>query len=152
MKIIISVCLLILTIAGSQCQICTDFLTPETDGFACLDAFNRSDSDIACTENCTTLLNEYADECLPEAAEEFKMGLGEVLANYSPGDEVNITLNRDGELIAATVTLGAHPDDEDKAYLGVSIMPLERLRMHMKQMQDQNHEERQSDHESQSSS
>ncbi len=78
--------------------------------------------------------------------------LVKVLANYSPGDEVSITLNRDGELIAATVTLGAHPDDEDKAYLGVSIMPLERLRMHMKQMQDQNHEERQNDHESQSSS
>ena len=78
--------------------------------------------------------------------------LVEILANYSPGDEVSITVNRDGELIAATVTLGAHPDDEDKAYLGVSIMPLERLRMHMKQMQDQNHEEQQSDHESQSSS
>lgn len=78
--------------------------------------------------------------------------LVEVLANYSPGDEVSITLNRDGETVAATVTLGAHPDDEDKAYLGVSIMPLERLRIHMKQMQEQNHEERQSDHESQSNS
>lgn len=78
--------------------------------------------------------------------------LVDVLANYSPGDEVNITVNRAGELVAATVTLGAHPDDEEKAYLGVSIMPLESLRMHMKEMQEQNHEEQQSGQESQSSS
>lgn len=78
--------------------------------------------------------------------------LVEALADFSPGDEVSITVNRDGESVAATVTLGAHPEDEDRAYLGVSIMPLEGLRMHMKEMQDENHEERQSDHESQSSS
>jgi len=78
--------------------------------------------------------------------------LVDVLANYSPGDEVSITVNRDGEMVAATVTLGAHPDDNDKAYLGVSIMPLESLRMHMKEMQDKNHEEQQSGQESQSSS
>ncbi|MYC96970.1 MAG: PDZ domain-containing protein [Caldilineaceae bacterium SB0661_bin_32] len=78
--------------------------------------------------------------------------LVEALADFSPGDEVSITLNRDGETVAATVTLGAHPDDEDKAYLGVSIMPLEHLRMHMKQMQEQHDEERQSGREPQSSS
>jgi len=78
--------------------------------------------------------------------------LVEALAIFSPGDEVSITLNRDGETVAATVTLGAHPDDEDKAYLGVSIMPLERLRMHMQEMQDQSREEQQNEHESQSSS
>ena len=78
--------------------------------------------------------------------------LVEALASHSPGDEVVITAMRDGETISATVTLGAHPDDEDKAFLGVSIMPLERLRMHMKDLQNQDHEEEKNARESQSSS
>ncbi len=78
--------------------------------------------------------------------------LVEALATHSPGDEVEITVTRDGESIATTVTLGAHPDVEDKAFLGVSIMPLERLRMHMKDLQNQDHEEQKNAQESQSSS
>ena len=78
--------------------------------------------------------------------------LVEALAMHSPGDEVEITVTRDGESIATTVTLGAHADDEDKAFLGVSIMPLERLRMHMKDLQNQNHDEQKNAQESQSSS
>ena len=73
-------------------------------------------------------------------------------AAFSPGDDVELTVDRDGETVELNVTLGAHPDDEDKAYLGVSIMPLEHLRMHMKQMQEQHDEERQSGREPQSSS
>ena len=74
------------------------------------------------------------------------------LANYSPGDEVNLTVDRDGETIATTVTLGAHPDDETKAYLGVSIMPLDRFRMHMQENGRQVQEEAQRGHESESDS
>ena len=74
------------------------------------------------------------------------------LANYSPGDEVNLTVDRDGETIATTVTLGAHPDDETKAYLGVSIMPLDRFRMHMQENGSQVQEEAQRGHESESDS
>ncbi len=76
--------------------------------------------------------------------------LVEALASYSPGDEVSITVNRDGETVAATVTLGAHPDDDDKAYLGVAIMPLESLRMQMKEMEDETYKEQQSGEEQQS--
>lgn len=78
--------------------------------------------------------------------------LVEALATHSPGDEVEVTVTRDGETIAATVTLGAHPDDEDKAFLGVSIMPLESLRMQMKELQNQDREEQKNAQESQSSS
>jgi S1-C subfamily serine protease len=74
------------------------------------------------------------------------------LANYSPGDEVNLAVDRDGETIATTVTLGAHPDDETKAYLGVSIMPLDRFRMHMQENGRQVQEEAQRGHESESDS
>ena len=78
--------------------------------------------------------------------------LVDALAMHSPGDEVEIIVTRDGESIATTVSLGAHPDDEDKAFLGVSIMPLERLRMHLKDLQNQDHEEGKNAQESQSSS
>ena len=59
--------------------------------------------------------------------------LVEALAAFAPGDEVELTLERDGEQMTATVTLGAHPDDEGKAYLGLMIMPLERFRMQMQE-------------------
>lgn len=64
--------------------------------------------------------------------------LVEALAAYSPGDEVELTIERDGEQTTATVALGAHPDDEDRAYLGLMIVPLERFRM---QMEEEIHEE-----------
>ena len=59
--------------------------------------------------------------------------LVEALAAYSPGDEVELTVVRDGEQLTAAVTLGAHPDDEDKAYLGLMIVPLERFRMQLEE-------------------
>ncbi len=74
------------------------------------------------------------------------------LASHSPGDEVEITVTRDGESVTATETLGAHPDDEEMAFLGVSIIPLERLRMQTKELERQDHEEQKNAQESQSSS
>ena len=67
--------------------------------------------------------------------------LVEALANYSPGDGVQVTVDRDGEIVMSTVTLGAHPEDETKAYLGVMIMPVERLRMEMEESEDKSHED-----------
>ena len=52
-------------------------------------------------------------------------------AAYSPGDEVELTVDRDGETITLTVTLGAHPDDQEKAYIGARILPSERFRLDM---------------------
>lgn len=46
-----------------------------------------------------------------------------LLGDHKPGDEVTITYTRDGEAVTAAVTLGAHPDDETKAYLGVRLAP-----------------------------
>jgi len=71
------------------------------------------------------------------AIDEIEIGgfddLVEALAAYMPGDEIELTVDRGGEQMTATVALGAHPDDEDKAYLGLMIMPLERFRMHMQE-------------------
>ena len=50
------------------------------------------------------------------------------LAEYSPGDEVQVTVARDGEEVTVPVTLAAHPKDEEKAYLGVSIVHMEHSR------------------------
>ena len=50
------------------------------------------------------------------------------LAEYSPGDEVQVTVDRDGEEVTVPVTLAAHPKDEEKAYLGVSIVHMEHSR------------------------
>ena len=50
------------------------------------------------------------------------------LAEYSPGDEVQVTVDRDAEEVTVPVTLAAHPEDEEKAYLGVSIVHLEHSR------------------------
>ena len=74
------------------------------------------------------------------------------LANYSPGDEVNLTVDRDGEAITTTVTLGAHPDDETKAFLGVSIMPLDRFRMDMQENSEQAQEKSRRQHATESDS
>jgi S1-C subfamily serine protease len=78
--------------------------------------------------------------------------LVEALANYGPGNEVELTVHRDGETIQSTVTLGAHPDDESKAYLGVMIMPATPFRMRLKDHGEQAQEEPQRGHESESSS
>ena len=74
------------------------------------------------------------------------------LADYSPGDEVTLTVDRDGEAITTSVTLGAHSDDDSKAYLGVSIMPLERFRMRMQENSEQADEKSQRQHASGSDS
>ena len=50
------------------------------------------------------------------------------LAEYSPGDEVQVTVDRDAEEVTVPVTLAAHPKDEEKAYLGVSIVHMEHSR------------------------
>lgn len=68
------------------------------------------------------------------------------LADYSPGDEVTLTIDRDGEAVTTSVTLGAHPEDDTKAYLGVSVMPLERLRMQMHENSEQAEEKSQRQH------
>ena len=71
------------------------------------------------------------------AIDEIEIGgfddLVEALTAYMPGDEIELTVDRGGEQMTRTVALGAHPDDEDKAYLGLMIMPLERFRMHMQE-------------------
>ncbi len=46
-----------------------------------------------------------------------------LLADHKPGDLVTVTYARDDESASAEVTLGAHPDDETKAYLGVQLAP-----------------------------
>lgn len=47
--------------------------------------------------------------------------LREALSEAAPGDEMEVELLRDGESVTVTVTLGAHPDDEEQSYLGVRI-------------------------------
>lgn len=46
-----------------------------------------------------------------------------LLGDHKPGDVVTVTYTRDGEIATAEVTLGAHPDDETKAYMGVQLAP-----------------------------
>lgn len=74
--------------------------------------------------------------------------LVETLANYSPGDEVELTIDRQGEAISTILTLGAHPEDETKAYLGVSVMPLDRFRMQLQDKGEQAQKETESSHQS----
>lgn len=46
--------------------------------------------------------------------------LADVIRRYKPGDEVRITYRRDGKEHSARVTLGQHPDDPNRPYLGVT--------------------------------
>lgn len=46
-----------------------------------------------------------------------------LLGDHKPGDVVTITYTRDDETVTAEATLGAHPDDETRAYLGVRLAP-----------------------------
>lgn len=47
--------------------------------------------------------------------------LVELIGAKNPGDMVTLSILRDGESQEVTVTLGANPDDESQAYLGVNI-------------------------------
>ncbi len=75
-----------------------------------------------------------AGDVITSVGETEVMGMGdmaEAIASYSPGDEVELTVERDGEAISLTVTLGAHPDDEEKAFIGVRIAPGHQFRVDM---------------------
>jgi hypothetical protein len=48
--------------------------------------------------------------------------LATVLGRYQPGDEVTLTVWRFGETRKVTATLGQHPDDPQRAYLGVKYI------------------------------
>ena len=52
--------------------------------------------------------------------------LGDLIAAYAPGDEVVLTIQhaRSDETSEMTVVLGAHPDDAERAYLGVAYIPV----------------------------
>ena len=54
-----------------------------------------------------------------------------LLGDHQPGDVVTITYTRDDETFTAEATLGAHPDDETKAYLGVRLAPAAPAAMRM---------------------
>jgi S1-C subfamily serine protease len=45
--------------------------------------------------------------------------LADVVTQYKPGDKVSLTVWRMGNTRTITVTVGAHPDDAQRAYLGV---------------------------------
>ena len=45
--------------------------------------------------------------------------LADVVSQYKPGDTVILTVWRGGSTRIVTVTVGAHPDDAERAYLGV---------------------------------
>jgi S1-C subfamily serine protease len=55
--------------------------------------------------------------------------LADLIAAHRPGDEVMLEVQRPGEdePLEIEVALGAHPDDEDRAYLGVSYLPRPRV-------------------------
>jgi S1-C subfamily serine protease len=57
--------------------------------------------------------------------------LADLIGAYAPGDEVTLEVRRPGpddEAEEITVELGQHPEDEEKAYLGVRYHPLPPLR------------------------
>ncbi len=81
-----------------------------------------------------------------------RQDLVDALANHSPGDEVVLTVNRMDEILSATVTLGSHPDDETKAFLGVSIMPMDRFRPFIREEDGKGRWERQVDEDKESES
>ncbi len=54
-----------------------------------------------------------------------------VLGDHKPGDVVTLTYNRDDATASAEATLGAHPDDETKAYLGVQLAPADPSHLRM---------------------
>lgn len=50
------------------------------------------------------------------------------IRRYDPGDRVEITYWREDREHSVRIRLGAHPDDEDVAYLGVRFIPLDMWR------------------------
>jgi S1-C subfamily serine protease len=58
--------------------------------------------------------------------------LADAIGAYDPGDAVTLEVSRpgpDGETEEITVELGQHPEDKEKAYLGVRYHPLPPLRV-----------------------
>ncbi|MEM7028359.1 MAG: PDZ domain-containing protein [Chloroflexota bacterium] len=51
--------------------------------------------------------------------------LTDLIADFQPGDEVELTVERDDETLTIEVTLDEHPKDESRAFLGVSYGPQE---------------------------
>ncbi len=49
--------------------------------------------------------------------------LAEIIRGYKVGDQIEIQISRDGEERTLEVALGAHPEDEDLAFLGVAGGP-----------------------------
>lgn len=47
--------------------------------------------------------------------------LVDLIAGHAPGDVVRLEIERDDETLEVTVELGHHPDDAEKAYLGVNL-------------------------------
>lgn len=70
---------------------------------------------------------------LNEAAVTSSDDLVALLSDHKPGDKVTVTYSRDDATASAEVTLGEHPDDATKAYMGVQLAPAgpARLRMQM---------------------
>lgn len=65
--------------------------------------------------------------------------LTDVIAGMKPGDTINLKVHMDGGIKTIQVTLAAHPDDGDRAYLGVSIRPdLEQYRQQLPEFESQN--------------
>ena len=54
---------------------------------------------------------------------ESSQDLREAVAELSPGDEVSLQINRGEETLTVEVSLGVHPEDVDRAYLGVFLAP-----------------------------
>ena len=57
------------------------------------------------------------------------MDLAQIIRKYKPGDTVTLRYSRDGNEKTATVTLGQHPDDPSRPFLGVTytttLLPVE---------------------------
>jgi S1-C subfamily serine protease len=64
------------------------------------------------------------DQALGEEAD-----LGDLIATYVPGDEVILTVHNieSNEKLEVPVTLGAHPDESKRAFLGVAYLPVPAL-------------------------
>ncbi len=50
--------------------------------------------------------------------------LAAALAAYKPGDSVKLTFRRNADEQTVTVTLGQHPDDATKPYLGITFVTM----------------------------
>ncbi|MCX7669383.1 MAG: PDZ domain-containing protein [Anaerolineae bacterium] len=50
--------------------------------------------------------------------------LSDIIARRKPGDKISLTVWRAGDTRTIAVTLGAHPDDAQRAYLGIVYVEL----------------------------